>query len=420
MILLAIDWSAVGLQAAQLLLSLSILVILHEFGHFITARWFGCRVEKFYLFFDPWFSLFKKKKGETEYGVGWLPLGGYVKIAGMIDESMDKEALSKPAQPWEFRSKPAWQRLIIMVGGVVMNVLVAFVIYAFILMIWGDKKIPTSSMKYGVHVVDSTLYKMGIRNGDRILTIDNQPVNDFEKLRRKLILGEQVQLQRGEELITIKLDKDLIGQLVENRNKDRRGFLEARRPAIVYFVPDTGAAYKAGLRPGDKMLAIENNRFEFYDQLQEQLPLYKGDTINLMVQRNDQEVALQLPINEEGKIGFLAYGYNYQQMDSLSWIKLEVNRLPFFAAIPGGIKKAGTELQDYIDQFKKILDPDTGAYKGVGGFKSMGSIFPGSVWLFWVASWSQLAPSMPICSGLNLWVMNLFGRLRYLPKPLSL
>lgn len=133
-----------------------------------------------------------------------------------------------------------------------MNVLVAFVIYAFILMIWGDKKIPTSSMKYGVHVVDSTLYKMGIRNGDRILTIDNQPVNDFEKLRRKLILGEQVQLQRGEELITIKLDKDLIGQLVENRNKDRRGFLEARRPAIVYFVPDTGAAYKAGLRPGDK------------------------------------------------------------------------------------------------------------------------------------------------------------------------
>jgi len=192
MLLLAINWSAVGLQAGQLLLSLSILVILHEFGHYITARWFKCRVEKFYLFFDPWFSLFKKKKGETEYGIGWLPLGGYVKIAGMIDESMDKEALKSPAQPWEFRSKPAWQRLIIMVGGVVMNVLVAFVIYAFILMIWGDKKIPTSSMKYGVHVVDSTLYKMGIRNGDRILAVDGEPVNDFEKLRRKLLLGQQV------------------------------------------------------------------------------------------------------------------------------------------------------------------------------------------------------------------------------------
>jgi len=353
MILLAIDWSAVGLQAAQLLLSLSILVILHEFGHFITARWFGCRVEKFYLFFDPWFSLFKKKKGETEYGVGWLPLGGYVKIAGMIDESMDKEALSKPAQSWEFRSKPAWQRLIIMVGGVVMNVLVAFVIYAFILMIWGDKKIPTSSMKYGVHVVDSTIYKMGIRNGDRIISIDNQPVNDFEKLRRKLILGERVQVQRGQELITLELDKDMIGQLVENRNKDRRGFLEARRPAIAYLVPDTSTAYKAGLRPGDKMLAVDNNRFEFYDQLQEQ------------------------------------------------WIKLEVNKLSFFAAIPGGVKKAGTELQDYIDQFKKILDPDTGAYKGVGGFKSMGSIFPGSVW-DWEAFWRITAFLSIVLAFMNL------------------
>ncbi len=282
-----------------------------------------------------------------------------------------------------------------------MNVLVAFVIYAFILMIWGDKKIPTSSMKYGVHVVDSTLYKMGIRNGDRIISIDNQPVNDFEKLRRKLILGEQVQLQRGEELITINLDKDLIGQLVENRNKDRRGFLEARRPAIAFFVPDTGTAFKAGLRPGDKMLAINNNSFEFYDQLQEQLPAYKGDTINLLVERAGQAVELQMPISEEGKIGFLPYGYNYQQMDSLGWIKLEVNRLSFFAAIPGGIKKAGTELQDYIDQFKKILDPDTGAYKGVGGFKAMGSIFPGSVW-DWEAFWRITAFLSIVLAFMNL------------------
>ena len=164
------------IKVIQLLLSLSILVIFHEMGHFTAAKIFKTRVEKFYLFFDPWFSLFKKKKGETEYGIGWLPLGGYVKIAGMIDESLDKDALQQPAQPWEFRSKPAWQRLIIMIGGVVMNVLVAFVIYSFILVIWGDKKIPTASMKYGVHVVDSTLYKMGIRNGDRILSIDGEPV----------------------------------------------------------------------------------------------------------------------------------------------------------------------------------------------------------------------------------------------------
>ena len=401
MLLLAINWSAVGLQAGQLLLSLSILVILHEFGHYITARWFKCRVEKFYLFFDPWFSLFKKKKGETEYGIGWLPLGGYVKIAGMIDESMDKEALKSPAQPWEFRSKPAWQRLIIMVGGVVMNVLVAFIIYAFILMVWGDKKIPTSSMKFGVHVVDSTLYKMGIRNGDRILAVDGEPVNDFEKLRRKLLLGQQVQLLRGNEQVTIILDKDLIGQLVENRNKNIRGFLEARRPAIAFLVPDTTPAYKAGLRPGDKIVSIDSFRLSYYDELQERLSTYKGKKVSFLVERNGVEVPLSLPVSAEGKLGFLAYGYSYQQMDSLGWVKLDVERLSFPQAIPGGVKKAASELQDYIDQFKKILDPETGAYKGVGGFKAMGSIFPGTGW-DWESFWRITAFLSIVLAFMNL------------------
>src|SRR5215475_7570182 len=167
--LLAINWHQAGLQAAQLLLALSILIILHEFGHYITARWFKCRVEKFYLFFDPWFALVKKKIGDTVYGIGWLPLGGYVKISGMIDESMDKEAMKQPPKEWEFRSKPPWQRLIVMLGGIIMNVLVAFVIYAFVLMIWGEKKVPSSSMKYGVYIGDSTLMKQGFRNGDKIL-----------------------------------------------------------------------------------------------------------------------------------------------------------------------------------------------------------------------------------------------------------
>ncbi len=401
MLLLAINWSAVGLQAGQLLLSLSILVILHEFGHYITARWFNCRVEKFYLFFDPWFSLYKKKKGDTEYGVGWLPLGGYVKIAGMIDESMDKEALKNPAQPWEFRSKPAWQRLIIMVGGVVMNVLVAFVIYAFILMIWGDKKIPTSSMKFGVHVVDSTLYKMGIRNGDRILSVDDQPVNDFEKLRRKLLLGQKVQLLRGNQQITILLDKDLIGQLVENRNKSMQGFLEARRPAIAYLVPDTTQAYRSGLRPGDKIVSIDSFHVSYYDELQEKMSLFHGRSTLFVVNRNGIELPLTIPINQEGKIGFLAYGYNYQQMDSLGWVKLDVERLSFPQAIPGGVKKAASELQDYIDQFKKILDPETGAYKGVGGFKAMGSIFPGTSW-DWESFWRITAFLSIVLAFMNL------------------
>src|SRR5258705_10259430 len=177
-------------MAAQLLLGLSILVILHEFGHYIAARAFGIRVEKFYLFFDAWgIKLFSIKKGDTEYGIGWLPLGGYVKISGMVDESMDKEQMKQPPKEWEFRSKPAWQRLIIMLGGIIMNVLTAFVIYAFILMVWGEKKTPIASVKNGIHVVDSTLYKMGIRNGDKILSVDGEPIDDYDKLRRKLLLG---------------------------------------------------------------------------------------------------------------------------------------------------------------------------------------------------------------------------------------
>jgi regulator of sigma E protease len=170
--LLAIDWAMVGIKAGQLILSLSILVILHEFGHYITARWFGCRVEKFYLFFDPWFSLFKKKVGDTEYGVGWLPLGGYVKISGMIDESMDTEAMKQPAKEWEFRSKPAWQRLIIMLGGIIVNILLAIFIYSMVLFVWGDTKIPMSSLKNGISFQDSLLTKIGFQQGDKIVEVD--------------------------------------------------------------------------------------------------------------------------------------------------------------------------------------------------------------------------------------------------------
>lgn len=153
MILLAINWGNVWMQVFYLILSLSILVVLHEFGHFITAKWFGCRVEKFYLFFNPWFSLVKKKVGDTEYGIGWLPLGGYVKISGMIDESMDKEAMKLPAKDYEFRSKPAWQRLIIMLGGIIVNVLLAFIIYAMVLFVWGESKVPNNSVTNGIWVL---------------------------------------------------------------------------------------------------------------------------------------------------------------------------------------------------------------------------------------------------------------------------
>ncbi|RYF85707.1 MAG: RIP metalloprotease RseP, partial [Chitinophagaceae bacterium] len=194
--LLAIDWGSVGLKAAQLLLSLSILVVLHEFGHYITAKWFKCRVEKFYLFFDPYFALFKKKIGETEYGIGWLPLGGYVKISGMVDESMDKDQLKLPPQPYEFRSKPAWQRLIIMLGGVTVNILLAFVIYAGILMVWGEKKVYNNSLQYGVSVEDSLMLDLGFKDGDKILKVKGEPVENFFDVVPKLILSNAVTVQR--------------------------------------------------------------------------------------------------------------------------------------------------------------------------------------------------------------------------------
>lgn len=216
---LAINWSQVGLQVTYLLFSLSILVILHEFGHYITAKWFKCRVEKFYLFFDPWFSLVKKKIGETVYGIGWLPLGGYVKIAGMVDESMDKEQLKQPPQPWEFRSKPAWQRLIIMLGGVTMNILLAFFIYAMILYTWGESKTPNQNVSGGIGILDSLMYDMGFKDGDKIVAVNGERIMYYEDILPKFLVSERVTVEREGNPLEITLPVNLIGQLVEKKKR---------------------------------------------------------------------------------------------------------------------------------------------------------------------------------------------------------
>src|SRR3984885_1408820 len=196
MTILAINWQHVGLQAGYLIFSLSILVILHEFRHYITAKWFKCRIEKFFLFFDPWFAIVKKKIGETVYGIGWLPLGGYVKISGMVDESMDKEQLKQPAQPWEFRSKPAWQRLIIMLGGVTVNLFLVFFIYAMILFVWGEQKVPNANVKNGISITDSLMYQMGLKDGDKLLAIGDKPVVYYDDIISKLLVSETVTVER--------------------------------------------------------------------------------------------------------------------------------------------------------------------------------------------------------------------------------
>lgn len=401
MSILAINWAVVGIKAGQLLLSLSILVILHEFGHYITARWFKCRVEKFFLFFDPWFSLVKKKVGDTVYGIGWLPLGGYVKISGMIDESMDKEQMKQPPQPWEFRSKPAWQRLIVMLGGVIMNILTAFVIYAFILMIWGDKKIPSSSMKFGVHVGDSTLMKYGFKNGDKIIGVDGKEVYDLTRFRKKLITGSKVQIERDGKRIELDLPKDFVGQLIENKNQKRKGFIEPRFPAMVLHVADTSTAYKAGIRKNDIITGIDSVRFSYYDEMSDILDSCKNKTIWLTVTRNGRDTSFYTRVNGEGQIGINVYSmYNPRQLDSLGWLRYEVTKYNFLPAFPAGVKMTFTELSDYVDQFKVILTPGTGGAKGIGGFKSMGSIFA-PTW-DWESFWRLTAMLSVILAFMNM------------------
>ncbi|MEX0636641.1 MAG: site-2 protease family protein, partial [Ferruginibacter sp.] len=275
--LLAIDWGSVGLKAAQLLLSLSILVVLHEFGHYITAKWLKCRVEKFYLFFDPWFSIFKKKIGETEYGVGWLPLGGYVKIAGMVDESMDKDQLKLPAQPYEFRAKPAWQRLIIMLGGVTVNILLAFVIYAGILMVWGERKVPSDSLKYGITFNDPLFKDLGFKNGDKIVSVDGKRVEEYTEIIKKLIIVDSnVTIIRDGKNMNLVMPQDLIGQLVEKKKQADGPIISPRIPVIVLEVSDSSFAKKDGLKAGDQIVAVSNTPTTFYDEFTEYMKTKKA------------------------------------------------------------------------------------------------------------------------------------------------
>lgn len=399
--LLAINWVSVASKTAQLILSLSILVILHEFGHYITARWFKCRVEKFYLFFDPWFSIVKKKVGDTEYGIGWLPLGGYVKISGMVDESMDKEAMKLPPQPWEFRSKPAWQRLIIMLGGVTVNVLLAFFIYAMILFVWGEQKIVNNSFKNGIYCADSLLLKFGLNNGDKIIAINGKEVKYYDDIPAKLITATKVTVEQNGQQKTIDMPIDLIGQLVEKK-KQGVGFIEFRRTTLVGDMSDkmfdTMYAKKAGLQRMDKIIAVDSVPVSFVDEIGKLVEKKKNGTVNLEVERNGQKLALQSRVNSEGKIGLPWLGF--EEMDSLGLIKIDARKYSLLEAFPAGVAKTWEKLTGYVDQFKKMANPKTGAYKGMGGFKTIGSVFP-TPW-DWESFWSITAFLSIILAFMNL------------------
>ena len=387
-VLLDINWSSVGLQAGQLILSLSILVILHELGHFIPAKIFGCRVEKFYLFFDPWFSIAKKKIGDTIYGIGWLPLGGYVKIAGMIDESMDKEQLKQPAQHWEFRSKPAWQRLIIMIGGVTVNVLLAFFIYAMILYTWGETKLPNKSLTNGVWVVDTVVNEIGLKSGDKIVAVNNEPVAYFEDLNAAMLLGENMTIERDGQTKELLIPVNFIEKIVE---KGKRSILLMPRvPAVVGEVNPESSAAKNGLMAKDQIIGIDSTDIRFFDEVKPLIKNKAGQPIVIKVKRAESIVSINAVVGADTSIGYINAIPSMDEMKHSNLYEFETREFGFFASFPAGVKKTGEKLGFYVSQFKKILNPSTGAYKGLGGFKSMGSIFPKYEW-DWESFWNITA-----------------------------
>lgn len=381
------------IKAAQLILSLSILVIVHEFGHFIFSKAFKCRVEKFYLFFDPWFSLFKFKKGETEYGIGWLPLGGYVKISGMIDESMDKEAMKLPPEPWEFRSKPSWQRLIIMIGGVLFNLILAILLYSAVLFIWGEQYLPTKNVKYGISVSE-TGKEMGLQNGDKIISVDGQEVEDFHKIVPVILLNDakSIEVQRNEATVVVPVKPEIIPKLL----KENRYIISMRVPyvcKIVGFGKDSPAR-DAGLEIGDSILAVNGSGFQFYDQFTDTLASLKDKTVNVLVKRKGIEKTVPVNIGVSGLLGI-------QHENNIAGLfELKTISYGFLESIPAGISKGYRTVGDYLKQFKLLFAPETKAYESLGGFMTIGNIFP-SVW-DWESFWNLTAFLSIILAVMNI------------------
>ena len=387
----------VVIQIGQLLLSLSILIILHEMGHFLFARLFGVRVEKFYLFFDPWFSLFKVKIGDTEYGIGWLPLGGYVKISGMIDESMDKEQMKQPPQPWEFRSKPAGQRLLIMLGGVIVNLILGFVIYSAVLFTWGEKFLPNKNLTDGIWCVDSIATDIGFRNGDRIISINETEPQRFEDIYREIIFGGTVKVIRDNRVDSFLVPTDFIGNLVEERNVM---LFYPRVPFIVREVPDSSVNRDSGLQPKDQVISINRVPVKYYDEYLDIVDTLAPGNIQVEVLRDGSSQLLSLTLTPAKKLEVLSFIPSFDELEKLGMYKLETRSFTFLSAIPAGFKLAGDRLSFYVKQFKLIFDFKTGAYKGLGGFGTIGGLFQ-KVWE-WQSFWEITAFLSLILAFMNI------------------
>ncbi len=392
--------SPIAIQVIQFFLSLSLLIVLHELGHFIPAKLFKTRVEKFYLFFDIKFSLFKKKIGETVYGIGWLPLGGYVKIAGMIDESMDTEQMKQEPKPWEFRSKPAWQRLIIMLGGVTVNFILAVIIYIGMAYQYGDQYIRMDSLKDGVWVVEETIGdKVGIQTGDKILAIDGEKLKSFQNVYAELFTASSVTVEREGQIIENELPSDFISTLLEDEDKAR--FLSMRQPFIISEVSKDSHNTGVDLREGDEVQSINGQPAHYFDQVTPLLEAFKGQEVEILVNgENGGERTVTAKVNNEAKLGVGLKGLTLEELQAKGYFEIEEIRYSFMEAIPAGINRGVNTLTGYAEQLALIFNPSTGAYKGVGGFDAIRKIFP-DTWN-WAAFWSTTALISIILAFMNI------------------
>ena len=384
------------IRALQLVLSLSLLVIIHEGGHFFFARLFKIRVEKFYIFFDPWFSLFKfkPKNSETEYGIGWLPLGGYCKISGMIDESMDTEQIKQPPQPWEFRSKPAWQRLLVMIGGVLMNFLLALFIYSMILFTWGDQYIALKDMSYGMKF-NETAREIGFRDGDILVSADGKELTRYnvDMLRSLAEAREVVVLRDGKEEQILMPEISLL-----EIAKEDPPFVDMLIPNVVDSVLADGGFAKAGLQKGDSLIAFNGTPLHSWNEFTEQLGELRlrseveqksSASFSLVYSRAGVRDTVNVTTDDQFKV--LAYSMNpgYQP-----------TRLTygFFESFPAGVALGINTLKGYVNDMKYVFTKE-GA-KSVGGFGTIGSIFP-KVW-DWQRFWSMTAFLSIILAFMNI------------------
>lgn len=362
-------------QALQLLAALSLLILLHEFGHYFFARLFKTRVEKFYLFFDflfPFpgllnFSLFKKKKGDTEYGLGWFPLGGYVKIAGMVDESMDKEAIKLPPQDWEYRSKKPWQRLFIMLGGIIMNVLVAIGIYTLIFGVWGEEYLPVQNAKYGI-MVDSVGESIGLRNGDMVLAVDGKQVTRFNKIVPEMIFNEakSITVNRNGQPVTVPIPEGTVRKIIKAQ---RNTFIQPRVPVVIADVSDKSEAGKMGLKAGDSIISVNGQPVFFYDEFEKIKRASANQPIAMGVIRKGEQLQLTGKVPETKILGFAPSG----PAAFFAYDKIKYNPIE---AVGKGFTYTFDQIANYWRQLKLIFtSKEVKASESVGGIVSFGKMF---------------------------------------------